>query len=98
MEDIVAICMRCADLPAPDVPSAQHLCSRCYTPVWVADSTPQWARFVCLECAARSMPPDSLSIITPAQLEELNSVGWTDEDVVTTAAHMDAWIKRGGKR
>jgi len=92
-EDAVVICMLVADLPYPSVGSQQMLCTECQEPVWVATTSPGWARIVCAVCAPKIVDPvESHSMMTPLQRADLNAAGYSDKDIEETMKVADRWL------
>jgi len=91
-EEAVVICMLVADLPVPSVAAQQMLCTECQEPVWVAQSSPGWARIVCTACAPKTVTDESYSTVTALQRADMHAAGFSDKEIEDTMKAADRWL------
>jgi len=71
--DAVLACYRIADVASPRVPSVQARCDGCDARIWVALSSPNVRRKICLQCAieeAKAAGDDPTLLATEIQMAD----------------------------
>lgn len=74
-EDAILLCPRVVDLPIPSTPGRIAICTGgCLERVWVANSSPQNLKVVCISCGEETLrqdPGPHQLAITPRQIQDV---------------------------